>query len=784
MIFKNIIYNIFFIITLGLIGRVNSVKLKLLAFTNSFSDPRIYKNFTDTFNFINKQKQIEVELDQFHNSTEIFTPVKDFSTFNINKEYDIIIYNSVYAYRLKDNFLPLDDLISDYQIGLYKNGVAFENCKYDQKLYSLPFYINFGLLQSNNEVLTQFNVKKIPETWSELMEIAINIRNQIILNKNSTFYDDNNKPFSGYMANLSDGEDGDCALLEILYSFREDKYKGLPEYDSKATKEALKKMRQIMNSVSSPEDFKKEFEGNMRNRNFIFARTWDNLEIDTLHYIRKSRLPGKDNEVSASCINGVNISINKALENQEEKKKAAAMVVQYFTSNYTQHDLVLYFARHSAITNLYNKNTHNHICDKYNCPLYNSIQGIVRPANDYRYEDRSKRLRQYIYQYIYGDEGSVNDELLDKVIQDVINISKVYNFKILSVIGIIILVGIVLCMNFIISSFFYVYSNRYKKHFSFMPFSYWCIFFMGLLLLACYPLTGFENLTVYHCRARPLILSIGVTMVNLPFILGIISQRPDKNKSIYKLLKKCIPLFFLLIILIDLAFNSLWYYYGDISIETVYLEERGKENYYRCNFYSSKNFLFKVILFSLKLLLLLIMTYVLNTEKNLQEVNHIRTVGPTTLIEVIGLIGFTVSAFIQRRNLYIDFGIKCFIIFTVILLILFLIIGTKVYSISIKKKQRFSTLTSRYNYKRKPLKKYSFISSSNSSMQYDSTPYNSSTEFSTTIKFNDSQQTMNSKLSSTSKRNNHNVLGSDPSRSYDELLKHSFLNGNNLSPAI
>lgn len=769
-----------------LIGRVASIKLKLLAYANginAISDKKLYKNYTDTFNIMNKQQNIELDLSFYNYTSGTITPNKDFSTYNINENYDIIIYNNIYAYRLKDNFLPLDSLIPKKHIEYYENGVAFENCKFDQNVYSLPFFINFGLLFSNNAILSNYNVNKSPETWSELMETAIDIRNQIILDKNSTYFNEN-KPIPGYIANLTEDEDGDCALLEILYSFREDLSKGLPEYDKQATKEALKKMRQIMTSVSSPEYFKSSFKANMRNENFIYARAWDNLKLEPLHYIKKSRLPGRFNGISASCINGVNISINKEVENQEEKKIAASTVVQFFTSSYNQRLLILNYAKHSAITSLYDKNKHSHICGNYNCPLYNSLQKIVRPANDYRYDMHSKRLREYIYEYIYGKEGSVNDELLDKILQDVINITKIYSFKIVSLPGIIILVGIVLCMNFIISSFFYVYSNRFKKHFSFMPFSYWCIFFLGLVLLSCYPLTGFETLTLYHCRARPLLLSLGVTMVNLPFILGVISQRPDNNKFLYKLLKKCIPLFFLLILLLDLAFNFLWYYYGDISIETVYLEDRNKNNYNRCNFYSSNNTLFKIILFSLKLSLLLVMTYVLNTEKNLQEVNHIRTVGPTTLIEAIGLIGYSVAAFLQHKNLYFDFGVKCIILFVEILLILFLIIGTKVYSISIKKKQRFSTLTSRYNYKRKPLKKFNYVNTSDSSLQYDSTPYNSSTEFSTTIKFSDSQQTMNSKISSTSKRINYNLLGSDPSRSYDDLLKHSFLNGDNLSPAI
>jgi len=690
---SNKVLPLYFVLIVYIIGEVNAIitKLKFMAFSFSLGDT-FYKNITDEFNNYCKKNNLNIELScELYNNSNATLKTEDIATtfdyLTKDKEFELFTYDTVYASRFKNKFYTLDYQVKKEIIDLYKQGSVLNTCIFDNKLYSLPLYVDYGVLVANDGLISKYGRKSNPQTWDELLETAIYVRDQEFLERTANLTDTSNEQkLPGYYARVADSEDGTCALLEVIHSFRDNYDSPFPSYTSENTKNAIKKLKEILKTVSSEDVFKLDninniFDKYIKSGKFIFARAWDSF--GDLSFVKREKLPGHVKGISASCIGGVNLAINKSIS--KEKIDAAITAIEFFNSKEMQYRLITEYHKHSAIVSLYNKINYPRVCEIYNCDVFGSMQGIVRPRSNDNYDLYSKRFRDYIFEYLYEDDAT--DEDLNLILQDVMKIQRVYEFELHSIPGITLLSITFVILSCIIFSYIFICIMRFRKQFIFLPFNYWCICLTGLFLIACYSFTGFESLTIYHCKIRPFLISIGFTFLVVPFFLKTIVHFPNKN--IYsKIVKDHFSLIFIIFILIDIVFSIIWFWFGNVNIEIIYSSTRGKESFRRCDFNSTSDTVFKTLMFSYKLLILICMALLLFTEWNLRSIKYdIRSITSSVYIEVFGLSIFMFLTFFSFNDRYLDFGIKALLIELVVFSVLILIVGRKVYDITMNSEE-------------------------------------------------------------------------------------------------
>ncbi|OUM63925.1 hypothetical protein PIROE2DRAFT_9456, partial [Piromyces sp. E2] len=159
-----------------------------------------------------------------------------FSTENIT--LNVVDYGGMVEAFLKKTTAQFDMFMVD---AVYtrpsKTGI------YKDKLVAVPLYIDNGALFSNKELLDKYK-KKPPKTWDELIETAEDI---MLQEKN-----EGNDDLVGYLGNFPKEETAMCSAMEFLYSYRENIDDKLPpEYLSKNALDALNKLKEIQDKVSS-----------------------------------------------------------------------------------------------------------------------------------------------------------------------------------------------------------------------------------------------------------------------------------------------------------------------------------------------------------------------------------------------------------------------------------------------------------------------------------------------------------------------------------------------------
>ncbi|ORX50293.1 hypothetical protein BCR36DRAFT_224354, partial [Piromyces finnis] len=206
-----------------------------------------------------------------------------------------------------------------------------------------PLYINYSVLYSNKELLNKYN-KKLPLTW----EALINTAQDII--KNEKDANDNIIGYAGLMP-LND-ESCLCSVYEFIYSYRNNINDTIPNYRSQDAIKAMDKIYYLKKNLSTDEIYKlnsRELFEYMNNNTIIFSKNWYNKELEDKYYI--SILPGYNENISGSTLNGNNIGINKYIN--KENKLAAIKVIEYFTSKETQMDYIFSFGKISGMKTIY-----------------------------------------------------------------------------------------------------------------------------------------------------------------------------------------------------------------------------------------------------------------------------------------------------------------------------------------------------------------------------------------------------------------------------------------------
>lgn len=519
--------------------------------------------------------------------------------------------------------------------------------------------------------------KSVPETWDELIETT-----NYIYEKEKPL----NPNLHKYLGNLADGETGLVTILEYIHSFRDSPNDKFPSYTSDNAIAALEKMKQVKEMASTDDDFSMEPMGAMFSNNstdFIFAKHWYFMYAKSVDKFLISHIPGKVKGVSASTIGGSNFSMNRYIS--EDRKKAVGEVLSYIHSYETQKGSITIVDNRSAIHSTYSD---PEVCKTIDCPLFSSMQSIVRPSSStINYETYSDKFRELVTQYVYGQ----TDKTAKEILIEVDDIRKIHFIEFNSIPGIVIIAVTSLTVILLLSSYVYVSIKRFRNQFNFLPYGYWCIIILGLLMITSYCYTGIHELANYNCLIRPFLLTTGFDLIYTPLLLKMISIFQKKN-SFSKFVKDHFTIMFLLFIIINILLNIAWYLVDPLVINKLIITS-GK-NFQYCNSSTIVGTIMKHVMYGLKLLILLFMCLLSFAEWNLSSFKpDIRSITSTIYTNILLISMFIIIEKINIDNRYLYFGLRAALVIVFCLSTLTIIIGTKFYYISIQKENPYPDIT-------------------------------------------------------------------------------------------
>jgi len=662
---------------------VNLIEISIHGFI--YTQTEFHKTLEEKTNEYMKSKGLDITIKtDFENSltsssepSHIANSIEQ-SLLKKEKGYDLYLTDTAYTGRFSQYFENLNNYIDKKVIELYKDGTATKTCIVDKNLIGLPLTVDYGGLYANMDLLEKYN-KSVPETWDELIETT----NYIYERESPT-----NPELHKFLAHFSPYENGLATILEYIHSFRDSDTDEFPSYTSKNAIEALEKMKQIKETASTKDDFASDEMAVMRSffdGNYIFLRYWYMGEMYPFlsHKFTFNHLPGKKRGVSASCIGGSNISMNKYIS--EERKKAASEVISFLNSYDHQKYGILNSNIRSAIHSTYQD---EEICENINCTKFSTIQSIVRPnSSSINYEEYSDKFRELVKKYI---DGETNKSAKDILIE-IDDIRKIHFIEASSFISIVILLAAFLTLGLLLASYVYISNNRNINQFNFLPFKYWCVFIFGIFIMTFYCFTGIGTLNKSKCIIKPFLLSIGFDLIYIPIFLKMISIIQIKNQF-SKFVKNYFNLVFILIFIINIVLNVTWYIFDPFTVNT-FIIKSGK-NFQYCSSKGGLGDALKYIIIGLKLLVLIVMGILVFIEWNLAAFKQdIRSVTSTiyTNILIIGL--FIIIGKININNRYLYFGLRALLVLIFCLSTLVIIIGTKYYQISIKKENQYESIT-------------------------------------------------------------------------------------------
>ncbi|KAL6631985.1 periplasmic binding protein-like II [Neocallimastix sp. 'constans'] len=431
-----------------------------------------------------------------------------------SQKYDIIFYDNIFSRRYGPHLLNLKELLPNEHINLYSDNILSKTSLYKDKLVGLPVIIDSTVLYYNHELLNKYN-KTIPKTWDELL----NTSKYILKEEHKA----NNTNVVGYNGLFSYTETGTCSLYEFIYSFRNSINEPFPEITSSEAIKALTMIKRIKDEISSDDIFQMDeqftldriYEGN-----FIFLKLWYYAYIDQYKF---TVLPGDKEGISGSIIGGYNVGINKYID--EAKRNAAITAYSYITSKEMQKDFVMDFGIVSGIFSLYND---EEICSKWDCSFFRNLQFTTRPtskSNDYI--SYSKTIRDYVYQFLYGDKSE------SEVLNEIDNITKVFDLTLNTSDSIIILLLVILSIilsTIMLLSLTILYIKKYASDFKIFPKLFWFMVVFGSLLSIISPFLRLGEAKIIKCKIEPLLISIGFFFNYLSYIYMLIIYFPIKNK--------------------------------------------------------------------------------------------------------------------------------------------------------------------------------------------------------------------------------------------------------------
>ncbi|ORX44203.1 periplasmic binding protein-like II [Piromyces finnis] len=570
---------------------------------------------------------------------------------NSARKYDLYFYDNVYLPKYGKYLMDLKNELSISHINMYNQKIVSESCIYQDKLVGLPIKIGFTVLYSNEKILNKYN-KRIPKTWSELLETG-----KYILKKER---EANNTDFLAYNGLFDNSEHGSCSIYELIYSYRESLNDPYPELSSETAINALKMMKKIKEEISSDEFFLSGdyiTSAKLFSEESLFIKFWIFLapQIYLIPY-KTSLLPGVKEGISGASLTGYNLGILNDME--KERKKAAVTTFKFMTSKEMQRRFILDNLIFSGIPSLYDE---EEVCKIANCSLYKSLQFIGRPnTKTENYDDYSEKYRKHIYEFLYGNTSA------EEALQAVEDITKVYYLsydKNESWIGWISMIIMSIIIIFYLLSILFLFHEKLNPFFEFLPKGLWIVCIMGSILILSSGYTKLGKLTFMKCHLEVFFLSIGFTFNFIPILYKLINTIPLKQEET-KNIRHHKYLFILSFIIFDLFLNSLLFIHYPFEV-TVRVIESGN-NFEICTIKHTIGILILIISVAFKTSIIILMSVLIFLVWNVHTLfNDYRCISPSLYVNVLSVILLLIIQNLHINN-YILNSILQQIIYTLI----------------------------------------------------------------------------------------------------------------------
>ncbi|KAG4090271.1 periplasmic binding protein-like II [Neocallimastix lanati (nom. inval.)] len=601
----------------------------------------IEKGFNDYSRKQNLNITLKINLFSNKNSTQQSDNTLSSTEQLLNRKsqkYDLYAFNSVYLSDLSKHFMDLKELLPSELIDSFSKNNIYDICVYNDKWIGLPLFIKFMVLYSNKHYLEKYD-KKIPKTWDELLEIGQYIVKQEKLN-NTNLYGYNGL-FNYYSVITMD------SIYQFIYSYRDERNSEFPEITSKNSINALRKIKEIKEKISSDEIFKQNEEYTIKllneGNNLLFASYWNS--INEFDMYDQSILPGRTEDINGSYLEGYNIGLSKYID--DDHKLASIEVLKYiFSEGFQKEVIIKQFNQYSGILNLYKNED---ICSVVKCEIMNNIQFISRPTELNNYKQYESKFMSYFFEFLYGDKD------VEKVLQSINNITKMYYMNLRSILGISLFIIMNIFLLLIIASYILSIIPKFKPYYSLYSKFSWINYIFSSIFIIYSPLTKIGRPTGFRCHAFLLMILIGYTMLYVPSIALLIVNNPSFNNKFCSWLKNNEKKFIFLFYGIEgilFILSSITPSYKAVEIIT-----EDTLNFYQCKISTKDKYGFSLLIIEISFHIVLFLSFVMLmlADWNIQPIHPI--VKSMLYFSVTDGLSFLVSFILQAlntENYYID----------------------------------------------------------------------------------------------------------------------------------
>jgi len=291
------------------------------------------------------------------------------------------------------------------------------------------------------------------------------------------------------------------------------------------------------------------------------------IPLNAQYYI--TPIPGERPGLSASCIGGQSIILNKYIS--EERKIASGKVIDFFLSWEIQKKNIINHKKYSAIPEIYED---EEVCCSIDCELLKKLQFIARPTNLLpNYNQYSFKFRRIIFDFIYKNAKA--SETLQKI-EDIAAISFISPS---SSLGVVVITINSLLFILILSSLVIVFQKKNQFYLKFYDKSSWYLSLFCLCIMLVYNCSFISPLTTFKCYLYQYFTFIGLLGLFYPILIFEIINFPVSNKFSEFVKRYHLQLNFGLIIM-DLSYSALAYSLFPSKIKSVYVDD-GK-NFQKC----------------------------------------------------------------------------------------------------------------------------------------------------------------------------------------------------------
>jgi len=388
-------------------------------------------------------------------------------------------------------------------------------------------------------------------------------------------------------------------------------------------------------------------------------------------------LPGRNEELSSTSINGFNIGINRLLEtdsseNEEisnaEKLEAAIKVVEFISSKNLQKE---FFIKKQITASIPSLLEDEEVCNVNDCELIKKMQPVLNNIYEinekngeiYDRKNYENRYRNIATNYLFNNNVSLEDTL--RKIEDITKIYYIPLDKIDFSIGFVTVASIIAISFLMLISMIFLFFDNFQPFLKFLPIDSWFILISGIILILCSGLTNIEKLTITKCHLQISLLEIGITMYLSVILFKLVINLPSEIKF-GRWVKKHKYLFLLSFISFDIILSGLAAL-NPYKIKNQIVEDG--QNYKTCNMEHTLGKLIILIMSTEKFIYVLFISFLLFIEWNMKKIFYevrfiMFAIYSNLLLLSISLIG----SYIFVKKYYLNFIFqKCILAFTAIL---------------------------------------------------------------------------------------------------------------------